>query len=155
VLHQIPPVPVQVLEYRNGTIGLFGRRPYKPDSSGAQAFVIPPEIVRLEEQKDSATALIANEGGLFPVRSPRQKQRRAWAVAGRRNEHPALVLLRYWGVFNQLEPELFSVEAYCFIVVMNYQGNVRNVLTQTISPCAECRDPRLSLNSPTNTWAVT
>jgi hypothetical protein len=64
-------------EYGDRTVILFLGLAHERHAVAAQALVIAPEIIRIQEQEDAATRLVANKRLLFGFRCFRQQQRGA------------------------------------------------------------------------------
>src|SRR5262245_24407647 len=64
-LEQIPKIPIQVLENSDCAVRLYFRFSHECNSERNHVFVISPEVVGIEKQKDTATSLVANESFLF------------------------------------------------------------------------------------------
>ena len=64
-LEQIPAVAVEIFEHCDRTVVLVFWFPDEVNSHFEHSVVVPPEIVRLQEQKHSSAGLIADEWLLF------------------------------------------------------------------------------------------
>lgn len=64
-LEQIPEISIQILEDGYCAVGFRFRLSHELDSVCNHVVVVSPEIVSVEEKKDPATRLSANEGLLF------------------------------------------------------------------------------------------
>jgi hypothetical protein len=59
-LDQVPPVPVEILEDRDGAIILAAGRLDEPNATLGVGEVVTREVVRLKEQEHAAAALVAD-----------------------------------------------------------------------------------------------
>lgn len=126
-LQQIPQVAVEV--FKNGhhaVILLFGRTD-ELNSFFNHLVVVAPEVVGVEKEEDPTASLVADEGFLLMLGGARQQQRGARGIR-RRDNHPAFILLRLVGVFNQREMQLLRVKGNGFVVITHDQGNVHDGL---------------------------
>lgn len=126
-MEEIPTGAVQILEYGHGTVRLLAWRPNKANTNTNHAVVVSPEVIGLQEEEHPAAGLIADERLLLLGGGAGQEQR-GTRSAGRRDDHPALVLLGLVLVLDYAKAELSNVEGKSFIVVTDYEGNVGNGL---------------------------
>ena len=126
-LQQVPQIPIQIFKNGHGAIRFDFRFPREGYTQGNHLMVITPEVVGMEEKKDSAAGLLADESFLLSIRSAGQQQRRTGS-SGRSYHHPAFILFRLIRIFNDGEVELSGVKLDRFVVVANDQGNMDNRL---------------------------
>src|SRR5688572_13902115 len=91
-LDQIPAVAVEVLEDHDGAVRLPSGCLDESDPTSGQPLVVPLEVVRLEEQEDTAAGLIADPGHLLRRSGTGEEQARSRPrrQAARPNPHPPL-----------------------------------------------------------------
>jgi len=82
--------------------------------------VVPPEVVRLEEQEHPAPGLVADPCRLLWGRCFRQQERRA--ASGWADYHPPLER-RKGGVFHHDEPQTVGEEVDRLVVVVDDEGD--------------------------------
>jgi hypothetical protein len=58
-LYQIPQISIEVRKDGNNSIRFFRRFSDKGDASFTVVLVIPPKVIRVEEEKDPASRLMA------------------------------------------------------------------------------------------------
>src|SRR5690606_17527465 len=68
VLQQVPEIAIQVLEHRYRAVGLLGWRANEVDPGSPVPLIVTPEILRLEEEKHTATSLVADHRELIRSR---------------------------------------------------------------------------------------
>src|SRR5688572_588384 len=91
-LDQVPPIPVEILEHYDGTVGLLTWALEEPHTSRTPALVVLPEGIGLQEQEDAATRLVPDPRQLLRCRRARQEDAgtRAAGFAARPDSHPSL-----------------------------------------------------------------
>ena len=92
--------------------------PHERNPERDQFGIVPPEVIGIEKQKDSATSLVAYEWLLLRRRGSREQQARTNGSWGR-DHHPALVLFGLVDVLDQPEVQLLRIELNGLIVVAN------------------------------------
>src|SRR5262245_6333613 len=112
-LDQVPLVAVEVLEHGNRTIGLMPRRLEEDDAVPSQALVVAGEVIRFEEEADSAAGLVADTGPLFGSVRPREQQFRAPLDAHR---DPALASAQR-SIGQEREPKFLAIESDGLVIV--------------------------------------
>jgi hypothetical protein len=120
LLHQVPKVSIEILEHSDSPVALLGRFAHEGDVLRLVGVIVAPKIVRLQKKKDAAASLITNARGLFVAHGSGQKQT-GLPLPGRRDHHPALVLLGHGSVLNESEPERTNIEGDRFVVVAHHQ----------------------------------
>lgn len=126
-LQQVPQVAVEVGEHgHHAVVGLFGLAD-EFDPFRGHGIVVAPEVVGVEEEEHPSAGLVADEGLLFRLGRARQQQRGAFSTRWR-DHHPAFVLLRLVGIFDQLEIKLAHVKIERFVIVFHHQGDVNDGL---------------------------
>lgn len=126
-LYQIPQVSVEVLEDRDGAVGLgpgFPDENHPPVCVGVE---VPPEVVGVQEQENPSSGLVADMRLLGVVGRTRQQQA-GLCCSGRRHHDPALAWLRKVGVLNQQEAERADIERNGLIVIPNDNRDESEVL---------------------------
>jgi hypothetical protein len=88
--------------------------------------VVTREVVGVQEKKDSATSLIADEGDMFLCCGSRKQERRASGI-GRSYYDPALAASDVH-VLDQREAKFFREKDNCFVVIADEKSDVRNRL---------------------------
>jgi hypothetical protein len=125
-LQEVPPVAVEIFEDGNGAVGFLAGTFQEADAAGLIGVVVSPEIVGVEEQKDTAAGLIADGAGLFGSGGFGEEQGGA-ARVWRGDEEPAFVV-RQGGIFEELEAKLMGEEGEGFVVVADDQREMRDGL---------------------------
>ena len=124
-LHQVPQVAVEVLEHGDLAVGVLGRRADEADAASAVGGIVAVEIVGLQEQEDAPACLVADEGLLLRLGSAGEEEGNGvLAGAGRRDEHPAFVLLRLVLVGDEGEAEHAREPGDRLVIVADDEGDV-------------------------------
>src|SRR5829696_4410547 len=89
--------------------------------------MVSPEVVRLEEEEDATSRLIADESLLLRRCRAREQERRAGRT-GRSDHDPALVLCRLMRVLHDGEVELLRVERHRLVIVGDDERDVGDAL---------------------------
>lgn len=90
-LEQVPLVAIEIFEHGNDAVGFVARGFEKSEVMGLHVMIVAPEIVRVEEQENAATGLIANRTSLLGCGSAGQEKSGAVGVR-RSDDEPALIV---------------------------------------------------------------
>src|SRR5262249_48316728 len=126
-------------------VRLLLRLSHELDALLAEGPVVAPEIVGLEEEKDSPARLVADAGRLNRSDRPREEQLRP-GRARRLDHDPPLGLLRDEPVFDQAEPECADEEPEGLVVVAHDERDepdrlLHAAVTLRAPPRPRPRDP--------------
>src|SRR6185437_7545294 len=123
-LQQIPQVSVEVSEDSHRAVALLPWLANEYDAALPVTPEITPEVVGMEKQEHPSAGLIADTRLLIWIDGSR-KQQPGLCRAGRRHQHPSLILGHERRVFEQFEVEALHVEIDRLVVVAYDQGDMR------------------------------
>ena len=121
-LNQVPEISIQIFEDGDGAVGLFLRLADEFDLVCLEGAVVAPEVVGVEEEKDAASGLIADAGGLLG-RGGSSQEEVGSSGTRRSDEYPAFASTHI-GVLEEAEAEDPGVIGDGFIVVANNEGDL-------------------------------
>jgi hypothetical protein len=127
-LHQIPQIPIQILEHSHCSVRFLPRLPHEDDALLQIAMIVPIEIIRIQEQEDPSPCLSSHALQLFLSYSTSQQQTSLLPrTPGRSYPHPSL-LRSQLGILHQRESQLPAVKTDGLIIVAHDQCHLCNVL---------------------------
>src|SRR5262249_1132950 len=148
---EVPAVSVKVEENGDRAVRLLPRLLREPHTAALHVAVVPPEVVRPEEQEHPPAGLVADPCRLLRVVRPRQKQGRA--AAGRADQAPPLAAPER-RILRDREPQAAGEVGDGLVVVPDDEGNGRDLLPHCLSPpslnccSASNRGPDRDSNEP-------
>jgi hypothetical protein len=127
-LHQVPEIAVQVFEYGYRSVRFFAGLPDELNAGFGKVTVIPPKVVSVQKQEHAAARLVAHAAGLLLIGGFGQQQF-ACTIARRRYHYPAFGLT-HARVLHQNKPEFLRIKFNGPVVVVHYQRDLNNSLSQ-------------------------
>jgi hypothetical protein len=126
-LNEIPEVAERVLKHGDRAIRLGLRLPDKVDAFRLVGSEVASEVIRVQEEEDSATALVPDAGALCVIGCA-SDQEMSLLGARRGDYNPAFVLSWLIGVFDQGKAKYANIEGNCGVIVWDYESYKAEVL---------------------------
>src|SRR6056297_2867870 len=121
-LEQVPQVTAAVPEDRYRAVGFRFRIAYEFHAAGSIAFVVAPEVIGVEKERDPAAGLVT-DAGLLRGSGCACKQDPTLPGPERGHHDPALVFSRKECVLYEVDPQRVAVEIDRLVVVMHDDGD--------------------------------
>ena len=132
-LDQVPQISVKIFEDCDRAVGFILGWADEFYVVGLKRTVVAPEVVGVQEEKDTAAGLISDARGLFGSRGLSEQERRSRGT-GRRNQHPTFAGTEV-GIFEEMKAKDMGVEGDGLVIVADDDGDVCEGLGHGLPLC--------------------